>query len=104
MSAQRFRKVPVVIEAWWWDGSFEEAERIAEWMGVPGGFGGVGGTTGELRIDTLEGTMHVSSGDYVIRGVKGEFYPCKRNIFKATYVHDGESNLTAPSGPPPSRP
>ena len=36
-------------------------------------------------IHTLEGDMRVSSGDWIIRGVQGEFYPCKPDIFKATY-------------------
>jgi hypothetical protein len=39
----------------------------------------------ELFIDTLEGRMQVSEGDYVIKGVKGEFYPCKPDIFTASY-------------------
>lgn len=38
-----------------------------------------------LYINTLEGEMQVNPGDYVIRGVKGEFYPCKPDIFEATY-------------------
>jgi hypothetical protein len=38
-----------------------------------------------IAIDTLEGTMKASSGDFIIRGVQGEFYPCKPDIFKATY-------------------
>lgn len=41
--------------------------------------------TGDLMIRTLEGDMRVSPGDYVIRGVQGEFYPCKPDIFAATY-------------------
>lgn len=44
------------------------------------------GGRGELiAIDTLEGTMYASPGDYVIKGVQGEFYPCKFSIFEATY-------------------
>lgn len=39
----------------------------------------------ELRIGTLEGPLTVSPGDYIIRGVKGEIYPCKPDIFAATY-------------------
>ena len=39
----------------------------------------------ELTIDTLEGRMKASKGDYIIKGVKGEFYPCKPDIFHATY-------------------
>lgn len=38
-----------------------------------------------LEIDTLEGTMRASEGDYIIRGVRGEYYPCKPDIFKETY-------------------
>lgn len=40
---------------------------------------------GELYIETLEGTHHASVGDYIIRGVKGEFYPCKPDVFELTY-------------------
>ena len=40
---------------------------------------------GLLHIDTLEGTMTASVGDYIIKGVQGEFYPCKPDIFEATY-------------------
>lgn len=39
----------------------------------------------EIDIHTLEGTMRASAGDYLIRGVQGEFYPCKPDIFEATY-------------------
>jgi len=39
----------------------------------------------ELKIKTLEGLMHVSLGDWIIQGVKGEFYPCKPDIFESTY-------------------
>ena len=39
----------------------------------------------EADIKTLEGTMHADSGDYIIKGVKGEIYPCKPDIFEATY-------------------
>jgi hypothetical protein len=38
-----------------------------------------------LRIETLEGIMQANPGDYIIRGIKGEFYPCKAEIFEATY-------------------
>lgn len=40
---------------------------------------------GYIEIETLEGIMKVSFGDYIIKGVKGEFYPCKPDIFQATY-------------------
>lgn len=38
-----------------------------------------------LEIKTLEGTMYAQQGDYIIKGVKGEFYPCKPDIFEQTY-------------------
>ena len=40
---------------------------------------------GYIEINTLEGIMKVSFGDYIIKGIKGEFYPCKPDIFQATY-------------------
>lgn len=46
------------------------------------------GAVGEhvwIEIDTLEGTMRANYGDWIIKGVKGEFYPCKPDIFDATY-------------------
>lgn len=42
-------------------------------------------TDGHMEIDTLEGRMRAESGDWIIRGVKGEVYPCKPDIFAATY-------------------
>ncbi len=42
-------------------------------------------TTEPLDIDTLEGTLHAQPGDWIITGIKGERYPCKPDIFEATY-------------------
>lgn len=86
----KFRKKPVVIEAMEWTGdnlreitdftglhrsahkwSWDEYKQIVE--------------KGGLKIFTLEGSMMASIGDWIIRGVKGEFYPCKPDIFKQTY-------------------
>ena len=81
----KFRKKPVVIEAMRWDGGNQR--EIEDWMGrvlVPT-------TAEELVIPTLEDgkqgqAQHVASlGDWIIRGVAGEFYPCKPDIFAATY-------------------
>lgn len=75
---RKYRKKPVVIEA------IELTPlNIADVEAFVGG--DVGNTPGGLVIATLEGAMHVSVGDYVIRGVQGEFYPCKPDIFAATY-------------------
>ena len=69
----KYRKKPVVIEAWQFDGINFPALHPFIWSG------------GELKIATLEGDMLVSPGDWVITGVKGEVYPCKPDIFEATY-------------------
>lgn len=84
----KFRKKPVVIEARQYDGSngglliawmartidAAASETIDAWIG-----------DAYLEIKTLEGTMRADKGDWIIRGVKGEFYPCKPDIFAATY-------------------
>lgn len=77
----RYRKKPVVIEAIRFDGSDECAEYLCQWSG-----GEVSLNDGDaVVIETLEGPMFVSDGDYVIRGVQGEYYPCKPDIFEAAY-------------------
>ena len=78
----RFRKKPVVIDAIQWTG--ENYTRLSEWLShwrrpLPRG------AMGTLMIPTLEGEMQADPGDWIIRGVKGEFYPCKPDIFEATY-------------------
>lgn len=75
----RFRKKPVVIEAIQWTG--DNLQEILEFVGAPATHGDVTG----LTIRTLEGDHHASEGDYIIKGVQGEFYPCKPDIFKKTY-------------------
>lgn len=78
----KYRKKPVVIDAWLFDGSWSSAEPIVnQYAGAAWSDYG----KGELAIETLEGTMRAFPGDYIIRGVKGEFYPCKPDIFAATY-------------------
>jgi hypothetical protein len=79
----KFRKKPVVIEAVQWTG-LNQLE-IDSFVSC-GKYGyGSDGNTGEYLIETLEGVMRASAGDWIIRGVKGEFYPCKPDIFTATY-------------------
>lgn len=83
--AKQYRKKPVVIEAVQWKygpGDIELRSFLTEWVGD------AFDTSGEYwypGIKTLEGVMRVSPGDYIIKGVKGEFYPCKPDIFEATY-------------------
>jgi hypothetical protein len=104
VNAQQFRKKPVVIEARQWDGTAEGATPIIDWIIMNGPRSAryrerrVEALTpyraddinqivhpAHIAIDTLEGTMHASVGDWIIRGVQGEFYPCKPDIFAATY-------------------
>lgn len=74
----KFRKKPVVIEAIQWTGD----NLISIFHFAPSAH--VGGTT-EITIPTLEGLLHASVGDWIIKGIQGEFYPCKPDIFEATY-------------------
>lgn len=76
----RFRKKPVVIEAVRWEGAITAA--LAELFGSFDQWY-VDGRA--LAVQTLEGTMFVRPGDWIIRGVQGEYYPCKPDIFEATY-------------------
>lgn len=88
MTAQTFRKKPVEIEAMQFGGTLESANRVLAWIGAHGADASRTDRSNPeagLLIKTLEGEMLASPGDYVIRGVKGEFYPCKPDIFAATY-------------------
>lgn len=85
----KFRKKPVVIDAWQFDGSLNSGSEILKTLGPSCGV--------ELRhtscpdhpnvlvIETLEGEMRAMKSDWIIRGVQGEYYPCKSHIFEATY-------------------
>lgn len=79
----KYRKKPVVIEAIRWTGS-NQAD-IADFMDSSPAFGSDGQGAAWAEIRTLEGTMRADLGDWIIRGVKGEYYPCKPDIFDATY-------------------
>ncbi len=76
----RFRKKPVVIEAQQYH---EGREFDLPW--VEEGVLDYDEDAGVQTIKTLEGRLVVSDGDWIIRGVKGEYYPCKPDIFAATY-------------------
>lgn len=88
--AKKFRKKPVVIDAFQWT-----IDEVPEW------WTNLKGTTMDIAtmsafIPTLEGTMEAKKGDYIIRGVKGEVYPCKPDIFEMTYEHEPETSESAP--------
>ena len=74
----KYRKKPVVIEAIQWTGS--NLKDVIEFLGGESWMNGR-----DLIIKTLEGELHASVGDFIIRGVAGEFYPCKPDIFEKTY-------------------
>lgn len=91
----KYRKKPVVIEAFKYDGDLKGKDGeyyVPEWA-VQAFENGViyfsslkfDEPPTELFIDTLEGTHHASVGDYIIKGVNGELYPCKPDIFEKTY-------------------
>lgn len=97
----QYRKKPIVIEAVQWTGrnfdeicnfmqefyghkvAYEDAEELAN-------------KTGELYIKTLEGIMTATKGDYIIKGIKGEYYPCKPDVFEATYEDVSSVTITPP--------
>jgi len=79
----KFRKKPVVIEAVRWNGTEDRWAEILKW--TKGQVQAISCHGRGLAIETLEGRMVASDGDWIIRGVKGEFYPCKPDIFEATY-------------------
>ena len=83
----KFRKKPVVIEAEHIF-SYLEIPRIVQWIEANGGkatYGQQSDGPAEMLISIPEGVMTANVGDWIIKGVKGEFYPCKPDIFEATY-------------------
>lgn len=81
----KFRKKPVVIDAWQWTGNtLGDAIKFCEQFGVLFNMGSIKGKAG-LIIETLEGNHLAEKGDWIIKGVNGEFYPCKPDIFEKTY-------------------
>ncbi len=82
----KFTKKPITIEAIQWVG-----ENLTDITKFCPSVDSSNLKEGELTISTLEGILIVSINDWVIKGVKGEFYPCKPDIFELTY--DKEKNI-----------
>lgn len=95
----KYRKKPVEVEAMQWDGTALGGLEVVQWMalndsmatymaaqpeGESDGFT-IPGCPAQIYLETLEGTMAATEGDYIIRGVAGEFYPCNPDIFHKTY-------------------
>lgn len=94
----KFRKKPVVIEAMQFMGGHVSMLECAAFIGDAAVRNMLRAT---LKIRTLEGEMSADAGDWIIRGVKGEFYPCKPDIFVATY-EPVEEHQSIPAGATPS--
>lgn len=77
----KYRKKPVVVEAIQYDLSKYYIHEIKEFVGPSLKLD----SSGQHYISTLEGNMSISPRDYIIKGVQGEFYPCKPDIFEQTY-------------------
>lgn len=74
----KYRKKPVIIDAIQWHGdNIGEVQWFYKTDGILIG--------DQIIIDTLEGTMKANIGDWIIKGVNGEYYPCKPDIFEKTY-------------------
>lgn len=82
----KFKKLPVVIDAYQLPGVGEDVPAsFHEWCDEVDFIDWESGRDETIVITTLEGAMTASPGDWIIKGVKGEFYPCKPDIFAATY-------------------
>ncbi len=79
----KYRKKPVVIEAEKFTN--ETKDRVLRWVGASAYASYENGKIPVIKIDTREGVMTGCFGDFIIKGIQGEFYPCKPDIFEATY-------------------
>lgn len=95
----KFRKKPVEIEAYQFDGTYECADAIVRCFKpnhklgceiIPESDAGLD-FTGNLLVVTTEGVMKASKADWIIKGIKGEYYPCKPDVFDATYEPAAEA-------------
>lgn len=79
----KYKKRPVVVDTVQWTG--ENPEEIVGFVGVSARIWEKQHEDDVLDILTLEGVMRAQTGDWIIKGVEGEFYPCNERIFHATY-------------------
>ena len=83
MSVKKYRKKPVTIEAIQLNN--HNVREVAKWCEADLGYTFGSTEPDALHIPTLEGTMAAHIGDCIIRGVQGEFYPCRPDVFAVTY-------------------
>lgn len=84
----KYRKKPIVIDAFKWTGcpaQLEDPDWVVSAIKAKDIWFTPAGPDIEMFIATLEGIMTARLGDYIIRGIKGEVYPCKPDIFEMTY-------------------
>lgn len=81
----KYRKKPVIIEAIQFQNNVEVITQLSDFIGDTIYVNYENKDNPYLTIVTLEGDMKASVGDYIIKGVNGEFYPCKPDIFEKTY-------------------
>lgn len=79
----KYRTKPCEIEAIQWDGT--NLDELKEFVGESLEYDIIDTVVANIRIKTLEGVMHASVGDYIIKGLRGEFYPCKPDVFVKKY-------------------
>ena len=91
---RKYRKKAVVIEAIQFVDTAECAIAINEFMRMDTRIDYADPENPVVKIETQEGTMAASVGDYIIKGVNGEFYPCKPDIFEKTYVAAENSGMS----------
>ena len=84
----QYRKKPVVIQAVQYRNTKDGVADVLRFVQTPF----VGVFSDHLTIKTMEGTMRAEPGDWIICGVKGEYYPCKPDIFELTYEIDPPSS------------
>ena len=90
----KYRKKPVIIEAFKWNGISHDDKNYPYWINEA--FNNfvllIDAHSKKLYVSTLEGRMYVNVGDYIIKGIEGELYACKPDIFEKTYELVGENN------------
>jgi hypothetical protein len=81
----KYRKRPLIIEAIQYDGSLESLEEMKELWQSYGFKQAIKSSGSDFEITTLEGSFEVSPSDWIIKGIKNEFYSCKNEIFLESY-------------------
>ena len=90
--AKKYVKKPIPVEAIQIEQGLDAQIKLDEFLGNANVSCMYSSENITVIIHTLEGNMAAHLGDYIIKGVKGEFYPCRKDIFEETYVEQPETN------------